>query len=175
MKLMLGAIACALVTVPAIAQHHHHAASPYSGFETREIKALSDAQIRDLRAGRGMSMALAAELNGYPGPLHVLELAEALALTADQRARTDALLGEMKKAAAELGRRLIESERRLDALFTAGSPTAEDIATATAEIGALQGRLRALHLSYHLHMKQLLTPQQVARYNGLRGYVAARQ
>ena len=34
----------------------------------------------DLRAGRGMGLALAAELNGYPGPAHVLELADKLDL-----------------------------------------------------------------------------------------------
>jgi hypothetical protein len=58
--------------------------SPYSGMETRSVKALSE-QIADLEAGRWMGLALAAELNGYPGPTHVLELAEALTLTSKQR------------------------------------------------------------------------------------------
>jgi hypothetical protein len=43
-------------------------AQPYSGMQTRPIKALSDQQVADLKAGRGMGLALAAELNGYPGP-----------------------------------------------------------------------------------------------------------
>jgi hypothetical protein len=38
------------------------------GMQSRPIKALSDQQVSDLRAGRGMGLALAAELNGYPGP-----------------------------------------------------------------------------------------------------------
>jgi len=63
----------------AIAQES--ARSPYAGFEQRPIKALSTQQIADLRAGREMSLALAAELNGFPGPLHVLELARGLDLT----------------------------------------------------------------------------------------------
>ena len=54
---------------PAIAQQQ-----PYAGLERREVKALSDQQLADLRAGRGMSLALPAELNGYPGPVHVLAL-----------------------------------------------------------------------------------------------------
>jgi hypothetical protein len=65
--------------------------SPYAGMQTRAIKALSDQQIADLRAGRGMGMALPAELNGYPGPAHVLELADKLELTPDQRASVQAL------------------------------------------------------------------------------------
>ena len=64
---------------------------PYAGMQTRPIKALSDQQIADLRAGRGMGLALAAELNGYPGPSHVLELADRLELSTDQRARVQRL------------------------------------------------------------------------------------
>jgi hypothetical protein len=59
------------------------ARQPYAGLEARSIKTLSDQQIGDLRAGRGMGLALAAELNGYPGPMHVLELADALGLSAN--------------------------------------------------------------------------------------------
>jgi hypothetical protein len=48
----------------------------------RPIKALSAEQIADLKAGQGLSLALAAELNGYPGPRHVLELGKQLGETA---------------------------------------------------------------------------------------------
>src|SRR5262247_2210822 len=68
---------------------------PYAGLETRTIKALSDQQIADLRAGRGMSLALAAELNGFPGPAHVLELAEQLALSEQQRSKVQDLFAAM--------------------------------------------------------------------------------
>ena len=55
-----------------------HAQQPYTGFEARPIKALSEQQMADLRAGRGMGLALAAELNGparctcwsWPSPWH---------------------------------------------------------------------------------------------------------
>src|SRR5687768_9981318 len=83
---------------------------PYAGFENRAIKALSDDEIADLRAGRGMGLALAAELNGYPGPSHVLEHAEALTLTPAQRQRTEAVFEAMKAEAVNLGERLIEQE-----------------------------------------------------------------
>ena len=75
------------------------AATPYAGWEQRQIKALSTQQIDDLKAGRGMQLALAAELNGFPGPLHVLELADQLELTQAQRAAVQQLFAVMKTEA----------------------------------------------------------------------------
>lgn len=173
MKRSLVIFACALVSGGAFAQTHTHGASSYVDLVRREIKALSNEQIADLRAGRGMSFALPAELNGYPGPSHVLELAAPLALTQDQRARTESLFREMQREAAALGERMIDSERRLDALFASGIATPETLTSATAETALLQREIRFTHLKYHLEMKQLLTSAQVASYNSLRGYEAA--
>jgi hypothetical protein len=178
MKSTLALVAFTLLAAPTLAQTHAHGAhngqSPYAGLEQRQIKALSDEQIADLLAGRGMSLALPAELNGYPGPSHVLELAEPLELTHHQRARTQALLSEMKRGAAALGARIIESERLLDALFAGDVAATQTVTAATAETALLQGQLRALHLQYHLDMRHLLTAKQVRRYNDLRGYGGAR-
>jgi hypothetical protein len=69
MKLWITALLTLLVA-PAMAQEHQHAHGPYAGLQQRGVKALSDQQIADLRAGKGMGLALAAELNGYPGPIH---------------------------------------------------------------------------------------------------------
>ena len=52
-----------------------------------------------------MGLALAAELNGYPGPLHVIELADSLRLTPEQRARMEALHTSMTSEAGVLGER----------------------------------------------------------------------
>ena len=90
-----------------------HAQTPYAGMHTRSIKALSEQQIADLGAGRGMGLALAAELNGYPGPSHVLELADKLELSADQRAGMQRLFDSMKAEAMPIGARLIEQEAEL--------------------------------------------------------------
>jgi hypothetical protein len=38
-----------------------------------------------------MGLALAAELNGYPGPIHVLQLSDKLGLTPEQKARVQSL------------------------------------------------------------------------------------
>jgi hypothetical protein len=81
------AVLLLLVAAPAVAQQHQHRHSPYAGSHTRDIKALSAQEAADLRAGRGMGLALATELNGYPGPLHVLELAESRSKRSTRRCR----------------------------------------------------------------------------------------
>lgn len=78
----IGIAAVIVLALAGTASAQQHGQAPYAGLQQRSVKALSDQQIGDLRAGRGMGLALAAELNGYPGPLHVLEFAEKLGLTA---------------------------------------------------------------------------------------------
>ena len=143
---------------------------PYAGLQSRPLKALSEAQIADLRAGRGVTLALAAELNGYPGPLHVIELADALALTPEQRARMQTLYQAMKAEAVTLGERLIAEETELDRQFASRAVTPPTLMGATAQIGQTQAALRATHLRYHLLTAEVLTPDQMHRYAQLRGY-----
>lgn len=164
-----------LLAAPAVAQHHgHHAASPYAADTGRAIKALSDADVAGLLEGRGMGFALAAELNGYPGPMHVLELADSLALSPEQRARTEAVMAAMREEARALGAQLVEMERHLDALFAEGRATPEAVDRMTAHIAEVRGRLRAAHLKAHVAMHDVLTPEQVAAYDRLRGYDESR-
>jgi hypothetical protein len=169
---MIRAISIALLMLcglPATAQQQ-----PYAGLQQRPVKALSDEQIADLRAGRGMGLALPAELNGYPGPIHVLEQADALALTAEQRQRTRALHAAMKAEAVALGERLIAQEAALDRAFATRTITPQTLDETTAAIGATQAALRAAHLRYHLAQVEVLTPEQVRRYAELRGYAGGR-
>jgi Spy/CpxP family protein refolding chaperone len=165
LHLIAASLLCAL---PAAAQP-----GPYAGQETRAIKSLSQAEIDDLVAGRGMGLAKAAELNGFPGPMHVLELADKLALTADQTQATRAIMARMRDEAQRLGRELVEAERHLDLRFMHGHIDPSSMAAATSRIGTLQGELRAVHLAAHLDMKSLLTPTQTQAYVSARGYVAA--
>ena len=162
----LLAVLIVVVAGPALAQGHQ----PYAGLQHRSVKALSDEEIADLREGRGMGLALAAELNGYPGPVHVLEHADALGLSAEQRERTDELHQEMKGEAIPLGERLIAQETELDRLFAEREITPERLAALTEEIGLTQARLRSTHVKYHLAMMDVLSPDQVSRYRELRGY-----
>jgi Spy/CpxP family protein refolding chaperone len=148
-------------------------AAPYAGQQSREIKALSAAEQADLLAGRGMGLAKAAELNGYPGPAHVLELAAELELDAQQRRSTRALFESMERRASELGSQIVEEERALDALFASRQATPARIEETASRIGQLQARLRAVHLEAHLDQIRILSAAQVARYNELRGYAGA--
>jgi len=148
-------------------------ASPYVGQQQRSIKALSDQEVRDLTEGRGMGLAKAAELNSYPGPMHVLELAGQLELSDTQRAATQSLRAIVRNKAPVLGARIIEAERDLDRAFAEGWIDAADLRSRTKAIAALQGELRAVHLEAHLAQRVLLTAQQIARYDELRGYRTA--
>jgi Spy/CpxP family protein refolding chaperone len=154
------------LSTTSFAQH----AQPYAGLQERPVKALSEREVADLRAGRGMGLALAAELNGYPGPLHVLEHADALRLTPEQRGRTQALFEAMKADAVPLGHTLIEQEAALDRAFADRNMTPEMLTRLTAAIGATQAALREAHLKYHLMQSEILTPAQRERYAMLRGY-----
>ncbi len=148
-------------------------ASPYAGQETRPIKALSEDEVREYLSGSGMGLAKAAELNRYPGPRHVLELADRLALSADQRRQTERIFEAMRAEAMRLGERVVACERELDGLFATGAIAPASLDRLTTELGALQGRLRAAHLRAHLAQRDILTPAQRREYDALRGYGGA--
>lgn len=164
---LLVALGATLFAGTTLAQAGHQ---PYAGQDKRAIKALSESEIADLVAGRGMGLAKAAELNGYPGPMHVLEHAAALGLSDAQRLAVEAARARMAAAAQALGREIVAREAELEAEFAAGRIDAATLKAKTDEIAALMGRLRAVHLAAHLETKPQLTAEQVARYNALRGY-----
>jgi hypothetical protein len=139
---LVAAAVAAVGASAAIAQE-----SPYTGYQGRAIKALSAEEVEGYLGGAGMGFALAAELNGYPGPKHVLELADSLGLDA-----------------------VVEWERALDSLFSARAITPERLEKHTAEIGILQAEVRYVHLLAHLETVGVLTDEQVVRYGRLRGY-----
>jgi Spy/CpxP family protein refolding chaperone len=147
--------------------------SPYVGQETREIKALSQQEIDDYLNGRGLGYAKAAELNHYPGPRHVLDLANELALTPEQTRQTQAMFETMKAQTVTLGKQLVEKEQELDRQFANGSISAVSLHALVSEIGVLQAKIRYAHLVAHLEQKALLTQHQVQLYDQLRGYGAA--
>ena len=160
---------------PTHAQHSLSAAqgaqaSPYAGEQAREIKSLSPSDIRALQTGAGMGYAKAAELNGYPGPMHVVELAHPLRLSGAQRSASEQLLTSHKAKARALGEQLLAAERALDAAFASQQIDASRITVLTQQIGALQAALRAEHLHTHLQQTALLSTQQIASYQSLRGY-----
>lgn len=158
-------MAALALAAPAAAQHHG-----YAGQETRSIKALSNEEMNQYLSGAGMGYAKAAELNNYPGPMHVLELADKLGLTAEQRTATAKLMKAHKAEARALGARVVEAERALDDLFRSGKASEGTLAQAVARAAAVQGEYRLAHLETHRRMRALLSHEQVARYDELRGY-----
>jgi Spy/CpxP family protein refolding chaperone len=146
--------------------------TPHAVWQERGIKAFSPEQIEDYLEGRGMGMALPAELNGYPGPRHVLELAAELDLTAEQRAQTRRLFEDMRRGAIELGAQIVDREAILDEMFLSATVSEAMLRDTALALGRLSGELRAHHLGYHLAMRDLLDPRQIEEYQRLRGYAA---
>jgi Spy/CpxP family protein refolding chaperone len=152
---------------------HEHAMSPYAGKAGSEVKALTAEEIQAYREGTGMGLAKPAELNHYPGPRHVLDLAADLQLTDAQTAELKTVFGRMHEEAVALGSRIIEKEKSLDQAFASGAIDEGKLRALTAGIASLQADLRAAHLKAHLATKRILTATQVARYDELRGYPKA--
>lgn len=161
-----------LVLAPAAAAAQDSAGrvSPYAGFETREIKSLAEADIAELRNGGGWGLALPAELNGVPGPAHLLELRDEIPLSSDQVTAIQAIFEGLKVDAIPAGERLIEAEEAIEAAFRAGGLDDESLRALIAAAEAARSELRFIHLSRHLSTPPLLSRQQIARYNILRGY-----
>lgn len=146
--------------------------SPYAGEQRREIKSLSSSELEAYLQGKGMGFAKPAELNGFPGPMHVLELADELKLQPTQREATQRLMQEHKAEVRALGQRYIAAEADLNRLFASREATPETLAQALRKSSELQTRIRESHLVTHLKQTALLTPQQIAGYSHLRGYTS---
>ena len=151
----------------AQAQH-----ADYAGQQSREIKALSADEMKQYLAGGGMGFARSAELNRYPGPMHVLELGEQLALTPEQRTATEKLMAAHKADARAIGAKFVDAERVLDRLFAGGSASESAVAAQVRAVAALQGEYRLSHLDTHRRMHALLMQEQIHQYVKLRGYAA---
>lgn len=151
-----------------------HSESPYAGEETREIKSLSQQEIENYLGGKGMGYAKLAELNHFPGPRHVLDMANALALSESQVKQTKELFNEMQRQAISCGQELVEKERALDAAFADHSIDEARLEMTLKEIAMLQAQIRQTHLVAHLRQKALLSQDQLVRYDRLRGYAPVR-
>lgn len=147
--------------------------SPYAGQEARQIKSLSVKDVDDLRNGRGWGLAKAAELNGVPGPTHLLDLADEIGLDAAQVEKLHAIKQVMTAQAKPLGEKLIALETELDRQFANGEITDSSLRKLLAQIAETRSELRYTHLATHFKTPPLLTAQQTAAYNSLRGYAPA--
>ena len=165
-------IATVTLAVTGYAQSQHAQISKYAGEEQRQIKSLSDDDISELRRGGGWGLAKAAELNGVPGPAHLLELRDQIPLSASQISAVERLFKAMQTAAIGEGEQLIRLETDLNAAFADGTITEPVLRELVDKISESRGRLLYIHLSAHLATPKLLGPEQIARYNRLRGYAS---
>lgn len=145
-------------------------ATPYQGQQSRAIKSLSTDELSGYLQGKGMGLAKAAELNHYPGPRHVLDLAKPLGLTAQQIAQSQDIFNNMQSQAMALGTDLIEAERELDHLFASTTITDTLLENQLTKISTIHARLRFTHLRAHLKQKAILSEHQLHQYDLLRGY-----
>ncbi len=144
--------------------------SPYAGQESGSIKSLSAEDLAELRRGGGWGLARAAELNGMPGPAHLLELKDRIPLSPGQVAAITAIFGNMRVAAITEGKRLIAREETLEKAFRNANVNDRLLRELLSEIGQARTALRYVHLAAHLKTRPLLSDDQIARYNILRGY-----
>jgi hypothetical protein len=147
--------------------------NPYAGQEQRNIKALSAKEAADYLNGRGMGTSKAAELNQYPGPRHVLDNAAKLGLSHDQIAKATEIAQAMEREAVRLGREIVHKEAELDAQFAQRRASPESIREIVSALAQLQAQFRLAHLNAHLGMRPLLSAEQAALYDRVRGYGGA--
>ncbi len=160
---LLAAVSLSIAAPPPLA-------SPYAGEEARDIKSLSAADVDELTAGRGWGLAKAAELNGVPGPRHVLDARGELALTNEQAARVEAIYDVMLADAKPLGERYVALERRLNVGFRSGELDEPSLKGRLEDIESVRAQLRFVHLVAHVKTARELSAEQIAGYNEVRGY-----
>lgn len=174
MKLIYTALIYTALTFIAFS-HAAAAAEPapsYEGQEQRMIKALAPSEIQGLLAGEGLGYAKSAELNRYPGPAHILELADQLQLSEAQLESTRMIHARMEEQAKALGARLVAAEAELEQLFRDEVASERSLGPVLDRIAGIQAELRGVHLLAHIEQRALLSPEQVTHYTRLRGYHA---
>ena len=162
--MFLPAILFTFFLGPAAPPQHVHP-QPSVG-DAAAPSALTAEAVKQLLDGEGMGLARPAEMHDYPGPKHLLERAQELALTTEQQKEIAAIRQRVLEEARPLGKAIVEAERALDRAFQSGTLSEEDLKAHLATIAALQADLRMVHLRAHLMTKPVLTAEQVRKYYG---------
>jgi methionine synthase II (cobalamin-independent) len=172
MKTKVTILVSILILIPTFAFSEAESShkSKYAGEEKRKIKSLSATDIEELQNGKGWGLAKAAELNGVPGPVHLLEMKEEIDLNAEQIREIEDIYRKMKQEAVPLGLKIIELERELNDQFANRTITDEILRQVLQKIFDVHRQLRYVHLSTHLKTPDILQSEQIILYNKLRGY-----
>ena len=167
-------------SITALAQQHNpkhghnNARSPYVSQLDSPVRGLSSEEVDNLLNGRGAGYARMAELNGYPGLRHVLDLSSELNLSAQQTEEIEVAFEQMESRAKSLGQTIVHKEQKLSEAFASGKITNDELEKATNELAQLYGELRKTHLQAHLNINPLLSAEQIQKYDRLRGYEIAK-
>ena len=148
--------------------HHGAHGAPGSTPHHALAQTCEGAFEENVRDGRGFGMAFVADQQGYPGPLHVLELKDRLRLSRDQEARAEGLLAAMYAESRPKSSRLLEAEAKLRRLFAANRPDEAAVRTAVGEVETARADVRLVHLLFHLKMRDALTDEQRRIYQDAR-------
>lgn len=170
MKTLIPVLAVLLLPISAAAEGEHVHSSPYAGQEHRAVESLSADEIAALETGEGWGLAKAAELNGMPGPSHVLAMKTELHLTGEQEDRSRNIFQRMRGEAIAKGKILVAGEQALELAFRERSIDDGGLREHLRRIEASRANLRYIHLAAHLEMLKVLSASQIDRYNELRGY-----
>ena len=170
MRRLVGTIAVALAGLFTHAAgtwgQHDHGGGQAQGHQAAQACAIEFEQV--VGEGRGYGMAFAADQNGYPGPLHVLELKDRLKLTAGQEAKMRELMHAMFAESKPKSARLLEAEAKLRHLFAGRAAHDAALRTAVGEIERARSEVRLVHLLTHLKTRDLLTEDQRRIYHQAR-------
>jgi Spy/CpxP family protein refolding chaperone len=169
--LALAALAV-IAASPALAQSGHDHGHQHGGSGDAQAHRRVEACQREfdqvIADGRGFGLAFPADQNGYPGPLHVLELKDRLQLTPEQEARARALFEAMLAEARTRAARLAAAEAKLRRVFAERVADDAVVRTAVAEAEAARAEVRLAHLLTHLRTRDVLTEAQRQTYHHLR-------
>ena len=168
--LTVGFVAGLGLTNPSTTAKASEKTSPYVEYQDREIKSLSREQISKYLSGHGMAIALTGELNHYPAPRDSLDLEQELKLSQKQRRQTRLIYERLRADSIKYGTFIVNREKELNALFASQKAQPKKVHALVMEIARLKGELRYAHLKYHMAMKNILSREQVASYDRLRGY-----
>jgi hypothetical protein len=169
----LRAMATAILLLSCIAAAQA-ADSPHVGQEKRVAKGQSEKEAGDYLGGRGTDLSKVAEMNGYPGPGHVLEETQKLGLSAKQLEKTQRVYDSMTHSASRIGKAILHKEAELASLFAEQKATPENTERLLKELANLQADLRMVHLNGHLSMRQILSKPQIEKYSQVRGFQNAK-
>lgn len=173
------AMAIAADATPTIGHGHngHIAASPAAGSPYADhhdpaalIRSLTPEEIAQIGRGEGAGFALPVELNGLPGPRHVLDLADQLGLSPEQRTQVQQVFDDMQMIVIPAGRDYLAAVATLEEDIRTGKVTEEAMSSRVAEVYRLEGELATAHMTAHVQTAEILTAEQIGLYQRLRGY-----